>query len=106
MNAENAAETLLEIQRAIRAAVYHVIGEEDVERILRYPFTMIGSDGEVPHFGVGAPHPRSYGTFARVLGRYVRERKTLTLEDAVHRMSVCICRLAQSYSIADCYVPA
>lgn len=88
VNFENAAETELEIQRSGGCqAVYHVIGEEDVERILRYPFTMIGSDGEVPHFGVGAPHPRSYGTFARVLGRYVRERKTLTLEDAVHRMS-------------------
>ena len=40
---------------------------------------MIGSDGEIPQFGVGAPHPRSYGTFARVLGRYVRERHTITL---------------------------
>jgi len=85
---ENAAETLLEIQRAGGCqAVYHVISEEDVERILRYPFTMVCSDGEVTHFGVGAPHPRSYGTFARILGRYVRERKTLMLEDAVHRMS-------------------
>ena len=88
VNFENAAETLLEIQHAGGCqAVYHAISEEDVERILRYPFTMIGSDGEVTRFGVGAPHPRSYGTFARVLGRYVRERKTLTLEDAVHRMS-------------------
>ena len=58
-----------------------------MERILRYPFTMIGSDGEVPVFGQAAPHPRSYGTFARVLGRYVREKHTLTLEDAVHRMT-------------------
>ncbi len=88
VNFVNAAETLLEIQHAGGCqAVYHALSEEDVERILRYPFTMIGSDGEVTHFGVGAPHPRSYGTFARVLGRYVRERKTLTLEDAVHRMS-------------------
>jgi dihydroorotase/N-acyl-D-amino-acid deacylase len=84
----NAAETLLEIQHSGGCqAVYHAISEEDVERILRYPFTMIGSDGEIPQFGVGAPHPRSYGTFARVLARYVRERHTLTLEDAVHRMS-------------------
>ncbi len=88
VNFENAAETLLEIQIAGGcSAVYHAIGEEDVERILKYPFAMIGSDGEIPQFGVGAPHPRSYGTFARVLGRYVRERHTLTLEDAVHRMS-------------------
>ena len=48
---------------------------------------MIGSDGEIPQFGVGAPHPRSYGTFVRVLGRYVRELHTITLEDAVHKMS-------------------
>jgi N-acyl-D-amino-acid deacylase len=88
VNFENAAETLLEIQKSGGcSAVYHAISEDDVERILRYPFTMIGSDGEIPHFGVGAPHPRSYGTFARVLARYVRERHTLTLEDAVHRMS-------------------
>jgi dihydroorotase/N-acyl-D-amino-acid deacylase len=88
VNFENAAETLLEIQHSGGcSAVYHAISEEDVERILRYPFTMIASDGEIPQFGVGAPHPRSYGTFARVLGRYVRERKTITLEDAVHRMS-------------------
>ena len=58
-----------------------------MERILRYPFTMIGSDGEIPLFGKAAPHPRSYGTFARVLGRYVRELHVLTLEDAVHRMT-------------------
>ena len=88
VNFENAAETLLEIQTSGGcSAVYHAISEEDVERILKYPFTMIGSDGEIPEFGVGAPHPRSYGTFARVLGRYVRERHTITLEDAVHRMS-------------------
>jgi dihydroorotase/N-acyl-D-amino-acid deacylase len=88
VNFENAAETLLEIQIAGGcSAVYHAISEDDVERILKYPFTMIGSDGEIPEFGVGAPHPRSYGTFARVLARYVRERHTLTLEDAVHRMS-------------------
>jgi N-acyl-D-aspartate/D-glutamate deacylase len=48
---------------------------------------MIASDGEVPIFGRANPHPRSYGTFARVLGVYVREKKTLTLEDAVRKMS-------------------
>ncbi|HML18149.1 MAG TPA: D-aminoacylase [Bryobacteraceae bacterium] len=88
VNFENAAETLLEIQHSGGcAAVFHAISEQDVERILKYPFTMIGSDGEVPQFGVGAPHPRSYGTFARVLARYVRERHVITLEDAVHKMS-------------------
>ena len=48
---------------------------------------MIASDGEVPEYGKGAPHPRSYGTFSRVLARYVRELRVLTLEDAVHKMS-------------------
>jgi N-acyl-D-amino-acid deacylase len=48
---------------------------------------MIGSDGEIPIFGVANPHPRSYGTFARVLAVYVRERKTLTLEEAVRKMT-------------------
>lgn len=48
---------------------------------------MIGSDGEIPIFGQAHPHPRSYGTFARVLGVYVRERHTITLEDAVRKMS-------------------
>lgn len=86
--AENAAEVLLEIEeRGGCQAVYHAIAEEDVERILRSPFTMIASDGEIPRFGQGAPHPRSYGTFARVLGRYVRERKVLTLEEAVRKMT-------------------
>ena len=61
--------------------------EEDLERILRHPATMIASDGEIPTFGVAHPHPRSYGTFVRVLGRYVRELKTITLEDAVRKMS-------------------
>ena len=87
-NAENAAETAMDIEaRGGCSAVYHAIDEQDLQRILRYPFTMIGSDGEVPVFGQAAPHPRSYGTFARVLGRYVRELHTITLEEAVRRMS-------------------
>jgi dihydroorotase/N-acyl-D-amino-acid deacylase len=85
---ENAAETAMEIQaRGGCSAIYHAISEEDVERILRYPHTMIASDGGIIVFGRDVPHPRNYGTFARVLGRYVRERHTLTLEDAVRRMT-------------------
>ena len=48
---------------------------------------MIASDGEVPIFGEAAPHPRSYGTFARVLARYVREKHVLSLPDAVRKMT-------------------
>jgi len=85
---ENAADTALDIlMRGSCQTVYHAIAEPDVERIMKYPWTMIGSDGEVPVFGRGVLHPRSYGTFARVLGVYVRERGILTLEDAVRKMS-------------------
>jgi len=85
---ENAAETAIEIQqKGGCSAVFHAISEEDIDAILRSPYSMIGSDGEIPKFGEGAPHPRSYGTFARVLGRYVRERKTISLESAVRKMA-------------------
>jgi N-acyl-D-aspartate/D-glutamate deacylase len=52
---------------------------------MAHPTTMIGSDG-IPTLG-GKPHPRLYGTFARVLGRYVRDEQVLSLEEAVHRMT-------------------
>jgi N-acyl-D-amino-acid deacylase len=85
---ENAADTAIELQqKGGCSAIYHAIDEADVVRIMRSPYTMFGSDGEIPVFGQAAPHPRSYGTFARVLGVYVREKKILTLEDAVWRMS-------------------
>ncbi|MFB3827910.1 MAG: amidohydrolase family protein [Bryobacteraceae bacterium] len=85
---ENAAEVAMDIQeKGGCSAVYHAIAETDVERILRYPFTMVASDGGIQVFGEAAPHPRSYGAFARVLGVYVRERGALTLEDAVRRMT-------------------
>jgi N-acyl-D-amino-acid deacylase len=85
---ENAADLALEIvERGGASGVFHAIAEEDVERILASPLTMVASDGEVPVFGRGAPHPRSYGTFARVLAVYVREKGLLTLEEAVRKMT-------------------
>jgi dihydroorotase/N-acyl-D-amino-acid deacylase len=67
--------------------IFHAMDEADLVRILKHPATMIASDGEVPVFGRANPHPRSYGTFVRVLGRYVREQHVLTLEDAVRKMT-------------------
>jgi len=85
---ESAADLALEIvERGGASGVFHAISEEDVERILASPLTMIASDGEIPVFGRGAPHPRSYGTFARVLGVYVREKTLLRLEEAVRKMT-------------------
>lgn len=81
-------ETILEmIVKGGAQMVYHSMGMEDVERILRYPNTAIASDGGIREFGSGMPHPRSYGTNARVLAEFVRNRGTLTLEDAIRRMT-------------------
>ncbi|HET9529714.1 MAG TPA: D-aminoacylase [Blastocatellia bacterium] len=67
--------------------VYHKMAEPDVERIIAQPFTMIASDSGVQRMDRGAPHPRGYGNNARVLGLYVREKKTVGLEDAVRKMT-------------------
>lgn len=76
------AEAIPRLQPA--GAVYFIMDEADVTRILCSAEAMIASDGlpEDVH-----PHPRLWGTFPRVLGRYVRERAVLSLESAVHRMS-------------------
>lgn len=68
-------------------AIFHVLDEADVERIMQHPHTAIASDGRLTALGDGHPHPRAYGTFPRVLAVYVRERGVLTLEEAVRRMT-------------------
>lgn len=81
-------ETILDLtEQGSAAMVYHSMNEADVENIMQYPFTMIASDGGIRELGAGMPHPRSYGTNARVLGLYVREKKILVLEDAIRRMT-------------------
>jgi N-acyl-D-amino-acid deacylase len=85
---EHAAETVLWIvEQGGCQGIFHAMSEDDLVRILVHPATMIASDGEVPTFGRANPHPRSYGTYARVLGRYVRERKAVPLEEAVRKMT-------------------
>jgi N-acyl-D-amino-acid deacylase len=78
--------TQLEAARALRpaGAIYHSISEDDMRHILRHPATMIGSDG-LPNDPL--PHPRLWGTFPRVLGRYCREEKLFSLADAVNKMT-------------------
>jgi N-acyl-D-amino-acid deacylase len=73
-------------------AIYHMMGEADIETALRFPWTSIGSDaGAVAQIGVpdetGLPHPRSFGNFPRVIARYVKERHVLTLPDAIRKMT-------------------
>ncbi|MBM3814439.1 MAG: D-aminoacylase [Acidimicrobiia bacterium] len=85
---ENEIETVLELmEKGGAGMVYHSMSMEDVERIMKYPNTAVASDGGIREFGVGMPHPRSYGTNARVLAEFVRERKVIGLEDAVRRMT-------------------
>ena len=81
-------ETIFEMMNAGGAAMnYRLMGEADIERIMRYPYTAVASDGGVTQMGSGNPHPRSYGTNARVLSEYVRARGVLTLPDAIRRMT-------------------
>lgn len=67
--------------------VYHFMAMRDVATIMRYPNAAVASDGGIQKAGVGKPHPRSYGTNARVLSDFVRSRRVVTLEDAVRRMT-------------------
>lgn len=85
---ENGAELTIRAQlNGGTGTIYHAMDEKDVENILRHPMTMIGSDGRLSQPGDGHPHPRAYGTFPRVLGLYVREKKVLPLQAAIHKMT-------------------
>ena len=84
--AQHWAVDQLEAARRLRpaGAIYHSISEDDMQRILRHPATMIGSDG-LPNDPM--PHPRLWGTFPRVLGRYSRDEKLFSLPEAIHKMT-------------------
>jgi dihydroorotase/N-acyl-D-amino-acid deacylase len=85
---ENGAELVIEGQtRGGGTMIYHVLDEADVQRIMRHPQAMIGSDGRLSRPGETSPHPRAYGTFPRVLGRYSRDLTLFPLETAVHKMT-------------------
>jgi N-acyl-D-amino-acid deacylase len=85
---EDEIDTVLEMmEKGGAQMVYHSMDERDVEQILRVPYAMVASDAGVAEPGVGRPHPRGYGTNARVLGRYVREKGTVRLEEAIRKMT-------------------
>ena len=85
---ENGAELVIEAElNGGASCVYHAMDEQDVERIMKHPQTMIASDGRLVEPGMGHPHPRWYGTFPRVLGHYARDKKTITLTDAIYKMT-------------------
>lgn len=87
-NTESEADLICTMmEKGGASMVFHGMSEDDVQYFLKYPFNMFASDASIRIFGQGAPHPRGYGTNARVLGRYVRELKLLPLEEAIRRMT-------------------
>ena len=72
-------------------ALYHMMSEDDVKAAMRFPWVSVGTDSAAikpdGELGRGQPHPRSYGTFPRILGRYVREQQVLTLPEAIRKMT-------------------
>lgn len=81
-------ELLLELEAQGGASgVYHNMDEPDLQAFLRHPLTMIASDSGPTIPSADVPHPRNYGNNARVLGRYVRELKVMSIEEAVRRMT-------------------
>lgn len=98
-NLENQIEQIFDMYGQGGAQmVYQVMSEDDVKTIMREPFTMIASDAGVRTLGAGVPHPRGYGNNARVLGRYVRELKLISLEDAIRKMTSLP---AQTFNLRD-----
>jgi N-acyl-D-amino-acid deacylase len=87
--ADVAAEWGVDLHEAARrldpaGAIYFQMDEDDVRRVLRFPLTMIGSDG-LPHDT--HPHPRLWGTFPRVIGHYARDLGLFPIETAIHKMT-------------------
>lgn len=93
LHGKNADETVLDIisKDPSASAIYFLMSEDNSVRFLRQPYVSIGSDAGAPaltpEFTKQGIHPRAYGTFARVLAHYVRDKQVLTLEEAIHRMT-------------------
>jgi N-acyl-D-amino-acid deacylase len=91
VGADDLESQLEMMRRMLRAGgasmVYQFMAEDDIGRILRHPHVSIASDSGLNVMGEGVPHPRGYGNNARALGRYARERKVVSLEEAVRKMT-------------------
>lgn len=86
-NPTNEANLILDmLEKSNAQMIYHTMSDIDLERIMSYPYNMPAADAGVSN-GKGMPHPRGYGTNARVLAKYVRELNIIRLEDALRRMT-------------------
>lgn len=95
MHGKDADETVIDLvvrDKSTIAAIYFLISEDNVKRMLKLPYVSFGSDAasmsEAKIFADWGTHPRAYGTFARFLGKYVREEKIVTLEEAIRRLTL------------------
>lgn len=88
---------ILRDDKLLTGGIYHTMSEDDLKRVMQYRRTMVGTDG-MWYPGCGGCHPRSIGTFPRVLGRYVREKQYITLPEAIRRMTPLP---AQVYGLKD-----
>jgi N-acyl-D-amino-acid deacylase len=83
-------ELLIENEGRV-GALYHMMSEDDVKAAMQFPWVSVGTDASAikpeGELGRGQPHPRSYGTFPRILGRYVRDEKVLSLPEAIRKMT-------------------
>lgn len=94
LHGKNADETVIDLvvkDKSRIEALYYLQSEENIKKIMRLPYVSFGSDAGslalTEIFKDWGAHPRAYGTFARVLGKYVREEKIISLEEAVRRMT-------------------
>jgi N-acyl-D-amino-acid deacylase len=92
LKGDNSSDAQLEVAREIMSRggadmVYHFMSEDDIVRFMRDPQVSVGSDSGLLTPGDGMPHPRGYGNNPRILGRYVRAQKVISLEEAVRKMT-------------------
>lgn len=86
--AEGAAEAVIQvIAKGGGGYISRTMNDYDIENFMRQPFGMICDDAGIPDFGVGSVHPRGYGSYAKILSDYVREKGVLTLEQAIYKMT-------------------
>jgi len=84
----NGADLIIEMEKTDRPrGIFFQMAEEDVATLMQKPYNMIASDGKIEIPGVEVPHPRAYGTFPRVIARYVRDGAVLTLPDVIRKMT-------------------
>lgn len=85
---ENGAQLVMQAQlEGGGSAIFHAMDEKDLQRIMKHPMTMIGSDARLTEPGDSWPHPRYYGTYPRVLGHYVRDMEIIDLGQAIQKMT-------------------